>query len=44
MVFALDQDGRSSIVGDPAKFGDLVRDAEENCPVAAIRYLPRSGE
>jgi ferredoxin len=42
LVFELDEEGRSSIIGDPAQYADLVREAEENCPVAAIRYEPQS--
>lgn len=41
-VFALGEDGRATTVGDPRKWPDLVQEAEDNCPTAAIRYRPQS--
>jgi ferredoxin len=37
-IFALDPEGRSSVIGDPCNTPELAQDAEDNCPVGAIRF------
>jgi ferredoxin len=39
-VFALDEDGISTVIGEVDGTSERVRNAVEECPAAALRLLP----